>query len=253
MSDLAIVPDAGNPLNSLSQSPSVWGVSEVRGARSGVPPLHVISNDATPVPPTLVTEVPRDLVSDDELIAALAAGESAALGPLYDRHAPPIFSLLLRILGDRATAEDLLQDVFLRAWQQAHLFDETRGNARAWLFCMAHSMALNEIRRRRRRPVSQSVSRGAGEDARDPYRDLVDPALDPAQDACSAVRDSAVARALAMIPEAQQEVLTLYAAGFSQSEIAERLGEPLGTIKSRMRRGLGHLRESLTTAGVETG
>jgi RNA polymerase sigma-70 factor, ECF subfamily len=200
-----------------------------------------------------IDPLPTDIVSDDALIAALVAGETVALGALYDRHATVVFSLLMRILGDRSSAEDLLQDVFLRAWQQAATFDEARGTVRSWLHCIAHTLALNELRRRRRRPQLIEKVPGDAADADDAYAGCVDPAPDPAEDACCAVRDAAVAHALAQLPPAQREVLLLYAAGFSQSEIAAKLDAPLGTVKSRMRRALCHLRQGLSAIGIDDG
>jgi RNA polymerase sigma-70 factor (ECF subfamily) len=197
--------------------------------------------------------LPDDVVPDDSLIAALVAGETVALGALYDRHATVVFSLLMRILGDRSSAEDLLQDVFLRAWQQAATFDEARGTVRSWLHCIAHTLALNELRRRRRRPQLIEKVPGDAADADDAYAGCVDPAPDPAEDACCAVRDAAVAHALAQLPPAQREVLLLYAAGFSQSEIAAKLDAPLGTVKSRMRRALCQLRQGLSAIGIDDG
>jgi RNA polymerase sigma-70 factor (ECF subfamily) len=195
--------------------------------------------------------LPADVVPDDALLAAIVAGETAALGALYDRHGRVVFALLVRIVRVHDTAEDLLQEVFLRVWQQAHVFDETRGSVRSWLHSIAHNLALNELRRLQRRPQVNTPAATSDGDGNDVYEGFVDPASDPAADACCAVRDAQMARVLAQLPPSQREVLTLYAAGFSQSEIAARLGEPLGTIKSRMRRALCHLRDALPAAGVD--
>ncbi len=197
--------------------------------------------------------LPDDVVPDDALLAAIVAGETAALGALYDRHTHVVFALLVRIVRVHDTAEDLLQEVFLRAWQQAHVFDETRGTVRSWLLSIAHNLALNELRRLRRRPQVNVPAATGDRDGDDPYEGFVDPAADPAADAWCALRDAQMARVLAQLPPSQREVLTLYAAGFSQSEIAARLGEPLGTIKSRMRRALCHLRDALPAVGVDAG
>lgn len=197
--------------------------------------------------------LPDDVVPDDALLAAIVAGETAALGALYDRHSHVVFALLVRIVRVHYTAEDLLQEVFLRAWQQAHVFDETRGTVRSWLLSIAHNLALNELRRLRRRPQVDVPAATGDRDGDDAYEGLVDPASDPAADAWCALRDAQMARVLAQLPPSQREVLTLYAAGFSQSEIAARLGEPLGTIKSRMRRALCHLRDALPAVGIDAG
>jgi RNA polymerase sigma-70 factor (ECF subfamily) len=202
-------------------------------------------------PPPSAGELPHDVVPDDALIAALVVGEVEALGALYDRHARVIFTLLVRIVGDRDSAEDLLQEVFLRAWQQAHTFNETRGTARVWLHGIAHNLALNELRRRRRRPQTRgqaSAERNGGDLA-----GIVDVGPDPAVDAWCAIRDAQLAHALDQLPPGQRTVLLLYAEGFSQSQIAAHLGEPLGTVKSRMRRALWRLREALQAIGIDGG
>ena len=202
-------------------------------------------------PPLSTGGLPHD-VADDALIAALVVGEVEALGALYDRHAGVVFALLVRIVGDRSSAEDLLQEVFLRAWQQAHTFDETRGTARVWLHGIAHNLALNELRRRRRRPQTHeraASADGAGAD----LAGIVDVGPDPAVDAWCAIRDAELAHALDQLPPGQRAVLLLYAQGFSQSEIAAHLGEPLGTVKSRMRRALWRLREALQAIGIDGG
>ena len=194
----------------------------------------------------------NDDVPDEALIAALVAGEPEALGALYDRHARVVFSLIMRIAGDRDVAEEILQEVFLRAWRQAHAFDETRGTVRFWLQRIAHNLTLNELRRRQRRPQVQR--RPASTDAEDDdYAGYVAAGQDPAVDAWCAVRDAELAQALDQLPPVQRAVLLLYAQGFSQSEIAAKLGEPLGTVKSRMRRALCRLREALSPLGIDAG
>jgi RNA polymerase sigma-70 factor, ECF subfamily len=211
-----------------------------------VPPAAGGDPDDVPVP------LPHEDVPDEALIAALVAGESEALGALYDRHARVVFSVIMRIAGDRDVAEEILQEVFLRAWQQAHAFDETRGTVRFWLHRIAHNLTLNELRRRQRRPQVQRRPPGADVEADDNVG-CIDAGQDPAVDAWCAVRDAELAHALDQLPPGQRAVLLLYAEGFSQSEIAAKLGEPLGTIKSRMRRALCRLREALPTLGVDAG
>lgn len=215
-----------------------------------LPRLRVVAPDEADFLQPVVA-LPEDVVSDDTLNAAMVAGETSALGALYDRHAHIVFALLLRILRDRTAAEDLLQEVFLRAWQQADLFDETRGTMRCWLYSMAHNLALNELRRRGRRPQLHEPAASDADDGDKAFAALVDPGTDPADDACCALRNAQIAAVLAQLPPPQRELLSLYAAGFSQSEIAARLGEPLGTIKSRMRRSLAHLRVVLPSVGVD--
>lgn len=195
--------------------------------------------------------LPNAEVPDDALIAAIVAGEAAALSALYDRHGHAVFALIVRIVGERGTAEDLVQEVFLSAWQHAHTFDDTRGAVRPWLHGLAHNLALNELRRRRHRPQALPLPASNVRDEDEAYATIVDPAADPAADAWCAVRDATMARAFAELPAAQREVLALYSAGFSQTEIAFILNQPLGTIKSRMRRGLYTLRETLPKIGID--
>ena len=183
---------------------------------------------------------------DEELVKRLVTGETAALEALYDQHAGVVFALMVRIVGDRQVAEELLQETFLRAWQHAGTYQGERGRLRSWLLGIAHNLALNELRRRRRRPgdVPEQL------DGSRAFATLPDPGPEPWEAAWGAMRRTEVAQALERLPAPQRAVIELYAAGYSQSEIAARLGEPLGTVKTRMRRGLHHLRDLLRVAGV---
>ena len=212
-----------------------------------VPSPDVSSPDLAPLPSS-----PLDVLSDDELVAAMVAGEAAALAALYDRHSRVVFALIVRIMGNRETAEDLVQEVFLRVWQQAASFDETRRTLRSWLCTIAHNLSLNEVRRRQRRPQGVQPSANA-DDRGDALAGCIDSAPQPAVAAWCSVRDGSLATALAALPPTQRAVLQMYAAGYSQSEIAEAFGEPLGTIKSRMRRSLLRLREDLPQHGIDAG
>jgi len=216
------------------------------------PRFWVVPSDSGGDPAAVLGALSHDDVPDVALIAALAAGEVEALGALYDRHARIVFALLVRIAGDRDAAEEILQEVFLRAWQHAHAFDDSRGTVRGWLYGIAHNLALNELRRRRRRPQLQPRPASADPDG-DDFSGNIAAGSDPAVDAWCAVRDAELAHALDQLPPSQRAVLLLYGEGFSQSEIAAKLGEPLGTVKSRMRRALGHLRETLSVLGGDDG
>ncbi len=223
------------------------GEAPAQPAKVEAPRFWVVPPDSGGDPAEALGALPHDDVPDVALIAALAAGEVEALGALYDRHARIVFALLVRVAGDRDAAEEILQEVFLRAWQHAHTFDDSRGTVRSWLYGIAHNLALNELRRRRRRPQLQP--RPASADPDGDYGGHVAAGSDPAVDAWCAVRDAELAQALDQLPPSQRAVLLLYGEGFSQSEIAAKLGEPLGTVKSRMRRALGHLRETLSVLG----
>ena len=238
--------------SSQPPEPNSTGETPAQRGSTGAPRFWIVPPDNGQDQPGSPGALPYDDVPDEALIAALVAGEPEALGALYDRHARGIFSLIMRIAGDRDVAEEILQEVFLRAWQQAHAFDETRGTVRFWLQRIAHNLTLNELRRRQRRPQVQR--RPPSTDAEgDDQAGYVAAGQDPAVEAWCAVRDAELAQALDQLPPAQRAVLLLYAQGFSQSEIAAKLGEPLGTVKSRMRRALCRLREALPTLGIDAG
>ena len=137
----------------------------------------------------------------------------------------------------------------MTAWQQADRFDRARGTVGCWLRGIAHNAALVELRRRRRRPPA-ALGRAA-ERGEDLFAGCVDPDPQPIEVAWQAELNIRLAHALDQLPPPQQMVLTLYAAGYSQSEIAAQLGEPLGTVKSRMRLGLARLRAALPTFGID--
>lgn len=187
-------------------------------------------------------EVPESTrVTDEELVSAVAAGDESALGQLYDRYASAIFGLTLRIAGQREVAEELTQEAFLRVWRKASSFQATRGAFAPWLFGIAHNLAIDEIRRGKARP--QPV-----------YDSEERPIFATISDESTSVEDAAwlseqrglIQQALDELPGEQREVLTLaYYGGLTQREIAERLGSPLGTVKTRARLGLMKLRELL--------
>jgi RNA polymerase sigma factor (sigma-70 family) len=172
--------------------------------------------------------------SDESLLARVARGDDDALGNLYDRFGHVAYGLALRILRDERLAEDAVQDAFLAVWRQAASFRPERANARTWVLTFVHRRAVDLVRREERRrmePLEPEAEAATGSTA---------------EAAELRGRREAVQRALAQLPEEQRRPIELaYYAGFSQSELAERLGEPLGTIKSRMFTGLKRLRELL--------
>ena len=186
---------------------------------------------------------------DRRLIGRLAAGDEAALEALYDRHAYVVRAVVLRVVGDRAVADELLQEAFLRVWQHAGAYDGAVGGVRPWLLGVAHNLALNELRRRRRRPQEEPADDEHGTGT--PLTLLPDPGPEPDEAAWAAARRARLRQALAQLPETQRWVVALYAEGHSQSEIAVRLGQPLGTVKTRMRRGLLLLRDILRAEGFD--
>lgn len=169
-------------------------------------------------------------LSDADLVRGAAGGDAACIGELFDRHAGRMKSLALRIVRGPEEAEDVVQEIFVQAWRQAERFDARRGSVLAWLSIMVRSRSLDRWRRRTtRRETAISEAQALAEKAR------------PDDASAWAARG-----ALKDLPEEQREPLELaYWEGLSQTEIAERLGQPLGTIKTRMRSGLRKLREAL--------
>lgn len=173
-------------------------------------------------------------------MAALAAGDSAAMSLLYDRYNRPIFSFAYRMVGDRDHAEDVMQEVFLRAWRRASRFSDSRGSLISWLLSITHNMAIDELRKRQRRPLKAESS--------EPellLGSLRDTGESVEERAVGAEYGRVVREVLTQIPAAQREALELgYFSGMTQKEISELLGVPLGTIKTRMRLALRKLQDS---------
>ena len=179
-------------------------------------------------------------LSDEALVALVARGEDGALGELYDRYGRTAYGLALRVLRDPALAEDAVQEAFLALWRTARRFVPERARASTWLLTLVHRRAVDVVRREERRraePLEHAPEpTGGGADA----------------DALLRLERERVQAALAQLPDAQREALELaYFGGFTQSELADRLGEPLGTIKSRMFAGLRRLAELLGDAHQE--
>ena len=184
-----------------------------------------------------------DALSDEQLMAHLDGPEvEAALARLYDRYGRTVFGVGLKMLGDRSLAEELTQEVFLKLWRSSGTFDPSRGGFSTWLFRVTRSVALDLHRRRARRvrPVPEGDSQIAAvrDDSAGP-QEIVD-------DSWLSWR---VSRALDVLDAPHREVIELaYFGGFSQREISQRTGIPLGTVKTRTARAFRTLREELTLA-----
>ena len=173
-------------------------------------------------------------LSDEALVLLAARSEESALAELYDRYGRTAYGLALRILRDQALAEDAVQDAFLTVWRAAARFVPERGKASTWILTLVHRRAVDTVRREQRRRAD-SLERAP------------EPSVEGAdENAWLRLQRERVQEALRLLPDAQREALELaYYGGLSQSELAERLGQPLGTIKSRMFGGLSRLRELL--------
>lgn len=178
---------------------------------------------------------------DADLLARLASGESTALAQIYDQYHRQVFSLALRILGDRVLAEDTTQEVFLALWRDPHKFDSEKGSFATWLLTLAHHRSVDVVRR------EESQRR-----RRDRLAELEPASLmseDPSEQALERLVGADVRSALAALPRVQREALTLaYFGGYTQREVAALTGAPLGTVKTRMLAGMRRLRQVLGNA-----
>jgi len=185
-------------------------------------------------------------MDDPDLVDLMAVGNAQALETLYDRYSRIVFSFALRILGDPASAEELLQEVFFRAWQQASRFSANRGSFVTWLLSITHNMAIDEIRKRQRRPQRA--------DSADPVlmlANVTDTGPSVEEYAVLSSWREQIAEAMRELPDSQREAIEMaYFQGLTQREISEQLGQPLGTIKTRMRLGMRKLREFLENREV---
>jgi RNA polymerase sigma-70 factor (ECF subfamily) len=176
---------------------------------------------------------------DVESLRRVVSGDQGAAAVLYDRHARPLYSLILRILGDETEAEDVLQEVFVQAFRQAGRYDASRGVVAAWLLMMARSRAIDRLRARRSRVEGRTGEVQVLNDVPDAQPDVASALLDEE-------RTRLVREALAELPLLQRMAIELaYYEGLSHTEIAERLEQPLGTVKTRIRLGLLKLRDVL--------
>ncbi len=174
-------------------------------------------------------------LTDEQVIERLIKGESWAMAVLYDRYARLVFSLALKILNDRAASEEVVQEVFVKVWRRAGDYHPERGKFSSWLGGIAHHHAIDEVRRRRIRPAAaEDESAVADVPADGPV---------PFELAVQSIERQRIFHALECIPAEQRQPIELaYFEGYTQQEIADKLREPLGTIKTRMRLGMLKLR-----------
>ena len=179
-------------------------------------------------------------LSDEALVLLAARSEESALAELYDRYGRAAYGLALRVVRDPALAEDAVQEAFLALWRSAARFVPEKSKASTWILTLVHRRAVDAVRHEQRRRADTL------DNAPEPSVEGVD------EDAWLRFQRERVQEALRLLPDTQREALELaYYGGFSQSELAERLVQPLGTIKSRMFAGLAQLRELLGEPGME--
>lgn len=184
-----------------------------------------------------MSTVPSPSPREEELIRRIVAQDESALAELYDRYAPLLFSLAVRMVGEGDTAEEILQDVFLSVWRSAGTWDAGRSSLQAWLVAITRHRAIDALRRRKAPPIPLAADVPSG-------------ALGPDEAALSAALSQDVRAALAELPPEFREVLdTVYFAGLTHREAAERLGIPQGTVKSRLRLALERLGRRLRARG----
>ena len=214
---------------------------------SSTPQPYLEQGNAAPVGG--VPEAAHAVDSEDvALVRRMAAGDEQALGALYDRWHPVVHGVVSRLVRQPDDVEDVVEETFWQAWRQASRFDLARGAVQTWLLTITRSRALDRVRALRRRREEPFE----GDDG----QPVIQPAADgdPALDAEASERRRIVLAALSGLPAEQREALELgYFGGLSQSEIAERTGQPLGTVKTRMRLALQKLRSQLQVLGSEGG
>jgi RNA polymerase sigma-70 factor (ECF subfamily) len=178
------------------------------------------------------------------LVAQMAQGRQEALAALYDQTSPMLNGLLQRMLNRTEDAEEVLLDVYMKAWKNAATYSETRGSVQSWLVIMARNSAIDRIRQHRAMPRVVDLDS-------EPAQEPESPDASPEAQTAMTQRRQRVQQLLKELPEEQREAIVLaFFAGLTHAELAERLGQPLGTIKSRIRMGLMRLRSVLEEAGA---
>jgi RNA polymerase sigma-70 factor (ECF subfamily) len=176
------------------------------------------------------------------LIARVAEQDQTALATFYDATRRLVYGMSYRILGDREAAEEVTLDIYLQVWRQAARFDLARGNPSAWLYTLARSRSIDRLRRQRfERNIEEPIEAASGLPCGGPT---------PDEDSLSSDRRRRIEEAMQKLSPEQREAITVaYFSGLSHTEIAEKLGQPLGTVKTRIRLGMMKLRELLEPLG----
>jgi RNA polymerase sigma-70 factor (ECF subfamily) len=202
-------------------------------------------------PEIMVSGKPPEARDDGELMAAIARGDVRALELLYEQHAGAVLATCVRILRDRSEAEDVLEEIFWEVWQRRDRYDARRSAPLSYLMTLSRSRALDRLRFRRRREGVWLAPLDAAPAGDGPAPEA---AASPFESALARQQRSAIDRALEELPEAHRRAVELnFFEGLSHREIAERLGDPLGTVKTRIRQGLIALRKALRSLREGTG
>lgn len=185
-------------------------------------------------------------LSDVELLGQIALKNRDALEAFYEKYSGPVYSLAMQMLRDQGAAQEVTQDTFFKVWQKGSTYRPDRGKATAWLFSIAHHRVIDEVRRRKRHQEARS-----GRDV-ETVDHPSDESTDPTKYATLQMERGRLKDALSYLRPEQREVVVLaYYGGLTHSEIATKLEQPLGTVKTRMRLGLKKLREVLGTQDQE--
>lgn len=223
------------------------GITGDRGERdrSGAGPGAETAHPAT-TSQRILGNVRPDLTSasDERLVLSIARWRDDALAEAYRRHAGPAFALAKRVLWDAGVAEEIVQEVFVRLWHEPDRFDSARGTLRSFLLAQVHSRAVDFLRsetaRRNREEREARATAQSGYNLEDEVHDVVE--------------GEHIREALSAIPDSERKPIELaYFGGHSYREVAQLLGEPEGTVKSRIRAGLRRMHQSLTASGVLVG
>ncbi len=184
----------------------------------------------------------RETVDDEALVAEVARAQTEALSALYDRYSRLVYSLAFHIVSDPQAAEEITQDVFVQLWNRAATYDSAQGKLISWLASMARNRAIDELRRKSVRPEGHSAA--WADDTVPEFQE--DGQVE--QTVAWSQEKRAIRRAIGDLPEEQRQVLALaYFEGYSHQQIATALGEPLGTVKTRLRLAIQKLRQALAT------
>jgi RNA polymerase sigma-70 factor, ECF subfamily len=196
---------------------------------------------------TVIGGTPRSPGADFDLVQRMQGRDERALGEFYDHWFPVVNALLLRMLKSPDDVEDVVEETFWQVWRQADRFTVERGSVQTWLLTIARSRALDRLRAKRRLREESIDDDGADDGPTGVPAAAVRSTSDPSLDVEQSERSRLVVAALAELPAEQREVLEMaYFGGLSQSEIAERTGQPLGTVKTRMRLAMQKLRDRLS-------